>query len=499
MSLLKKLAGETAIYGMSSILGRLLNYVILTPYLTRVFDRSEYGIFSDLYAYVALLMVFYTYRMETAFFRFGNRKEDADRTFSTATTALIFSTLFFTILFFVIAQPIANALRYPEHPEYIQWFAGVLALDTLAAIPFARLRLENRPLRFAAVRVLNILSNIVFIFFFLEFCPRMIARGHEFWTMFYNPDERLGYVFLSNLLASSVTLIPLMPLYRRWRPTIDRELLQRMLRYAAPLVVAGIAGVINQLIGTPLMKYMGKGSLSENLAMVGEFNAAAKIAILMTLFTQAFNYAAEPFFFRHSSRDDSRAIYAQVAQAFTLVGSLVFIGIMLYIDIIALFIGPAFRSGIGIVPILLIAYIFLGLFYSFSVWYKLTDQTRIGGRIALIGSLLTIGLNILLIPRWGIYGPAWAALVCYAYMAIASYWIGQRHFPIPYPVFRMGLYLLGALAGFGLSRAVEPIWNGHLILSIAGNTLILLIYFAVLGWVERQHLGRLLPARWRSS
>ena len=386
MSLLKKLAGETAIYGLSSILGRLLNYVLLTPYLTRVFSTESYGIISDIYAYIALLTVIFTYRMETAFFRYASRSETKENALATATIMLLVSTLFLAgILSFFVPQ-LSALLGYEKFPEYLYIFIGVLALDTLVAIPFAQLRLQNRPWRYAGLRLMNIIVNIVFLFFFLEFCPYLIERNFVWINNIYNEDFRIGYVFLSNLIASTLTFFPFVTAYRNLRSRFDKLLAGNMIRYAAPLVISAIAGIINQFIGTPLLKYLGPGTISQNLSDVGVFNAAAKIAVLMTLFTQAFNSAAEPFFFRHSQRDDSKIIYGQVARAFTLTGSIVFLGILSFIDPISLFIGPDFRSGLHILPYLLLAYLFLGLFYSFSIWYKLEDKTYFGGNSSQISA-----------------------------------------------------------------------------------------------------------------
>lgn len=490
MSLLKKLAGETAIYGTSSILSRLLHYVILTPYFTRVFMQGEYGVVSDMYTWAALLLVLFTYRLETAFFRFGSRDEDMERSFSTASISLLASTIVLTILFIWCAQPIAGWLKYPEHPEYVVWFAFIIAFDALAAIPFARLRLENRPIRFAVIKTLNIIINIFFIFLFLEVWPWLLKNGWGIFESFYHPEQRISYVFFSNFLASGFVLLFLSPLYFRIRLRFDRELWRRMILYAAPLVIVGIAGVINQLIGIPMLKELASDDLDYNKRIMGVFSAASKLAVLMNLFTQAFNYAAEPFFFRNAGRSDKDKIYAQVGQAFALVGSVVFLGIMLYLDIVQYFIGKDFREGLGVVPLLLLSYLFLGLYYNFSIWYKLADRTMIGGYIATGGSVITIALNIWLIPSTGYYGPGWAALACYLFMAGASYWTGQRYYPINYPVRRMAVYILLAVAIYGLSEGLKEFTSSSLLLSLAVNTFLMAIYLFALYWMERQYINR---------
>jgi len=491
MTLLKKLAGETAIYGVSSILGRVLNYFILVPYLTRIFLQEEYGVVNIFYTYIALLLILFTYRMETAFFRFGSKGEDLQRSFSTASLSLLFSTGVFIALLLIFLDPIATWLKQPEHPEYVLYSLLIIALDALAAIPMARLRLENRPIRFASIRIAGILVNIAFIFFFLEICPKLVEGGHFWVNSIYSAEHRIAYIFISNVLASGAMLLLLLPFYLRIRFQFDRVLWKKMIVYAAPLIVAGIAGVINQLIGTPLLERLASPDLEYNRKLAGIYSAAAKLAVLMNLFTQAFNYAAEPFFFRHADRDDAKQVYAQVAQAFTLVGSLAFLGIMLYLDLIQYFLGKDFRSGLGVAPILLIAYLFLGLFYNFSIWYKITDRTMIGGYIATGGAVITITINLLFIPVIGYYAPAWAALACYAFMATTSYLIGRRHYPVDYPIGRMALYLLLAVATYFISLGVERWFSPGLMLTIGINTILLLSYLLVIYLVDRDRIHRL--------
>ena len=293
--MLKKLASETAIYGISSILSRLLNYVVLTPYLTNIFMTGEYGVVSDMYVYAGLLMVFFTYRMETTFFRFGNELKTRERTFSTIAWSLIFSTFVFGAILLFFSQELANFLKYPEHPDYVIWFIFIIAFDALAAIPFARLRLENRPIRFAILKTLGIIVNIFFIFFFLEACPHLIEHGFSNIAPFFDEENRITYVFLSNLLGSTAVLLFLLPEFRQLQMIFDKALWRQMMVYAMPLVLVGLAAVINQLISIPLMKSLLPYGLEKNLAQIGIYGACFKIAILMSLFTQAFNYAAEPF------------------------------------------------------------------------------------------------------------------------------------------------------------------------------------------------------------
>ncbi len=513
MSVLRKLAGETAIYGISSILSRLLNWVILTPYLTREFSaRADYGIISEMYTHTAWLLVILTFRMETTFFRFGSRKGQLDTSFSLTSLVVLSITLILGTLMLFNAKPIANFIEYPEHPEFIQWIIFIIAFDALSAIPFARLRLQSRPIRFAVLKILGIVINILFIFFFLEVCPWMIEKGWDGPAGFYNEANRVGYIFLSNLIASAVVLLFLLPMYARitfvsqqdLRPLDEasdeeeemphgsKPVLRKIIVYAFPLVIAGLAGVINQLIGIPMLRAYGDEEVEVGRAMAGVYGAVAKLAVIMNLFTQAFNYAAEPFFFRNAEEQNATQTYADVAQAFALVGSLAFLGVICYLDIIQFFLGKNYREGLEIVPILLAAYFFLGLFYNFSIWYKLEDMTRFGGYIALGGSAITIGLNFWLIPVYGIYGPAWAALACYSFMAITSYWTGRRYKPIPYPIKRIASYFFLATAGVVLSMILRPQIGDQLGLSLLLNTLIFLVVVGCFLLLERAYIKRLL-------
>jgi len=491
MSLIKKLAGETAIYGLSSILGRLLNYVIMTPLLTRIFADGEYGVVSDMYATAAILMVLFTYRMETAFFRFGKEKQELNRVFTSSSLFLAGTTLTLVLLLMIFSEPIAQALAYPGKGYYFRYFAVILGADTLSAIPFARLRLINRPLVFATIRLINILVNIFLILFFLLYCPYLERTG---WPIdwFYDGSDQIKYVFIANLAASLVMWLCLLPSYFRIRLTFDWELVQKMLRYASPLVLAGFAGVINQMVGIPFIKYLGPAD--DNMGLVGQYGAAVKIPVLMTLFTQAFNYAAEPFFFRHADRSDARHIYGQVAQAFTIVGALAFLGILLYMDVIQFLLGKDLREGLDIIPILLLAYLFLGLFYNFSIWYKLQDRTIVGGLIGLGGMVITLILNAILVPQIGIYGPAWAALACYGFMAWLTYQSGQIHYPIDYPIYKMALYIAVVLGGYLLSDSGKLLYGDYLLLVLGVNTLILALCLLGFYYIDRELFRKILLA-----
>jgi O-antigen/teichoic acid export membrane protein len=485
---LKQLAGETAIYGLSSILGRLLHFVILTPYLTRVLSPVDYGIYNELYFWTAFILVLLTFRMETTFFRFGTDQEDRPTAFNTGTLLIWGLTLIFSVWFLTQAQTIASWLKYPDHPEFILWIGLIIALDALAAMPFARLRLESRPIRFAVIRLAGISFNILCIFFFLEIRPPYVG-------MDLTGKEQLSFLFLSNVLASSLVLLLLVPAYLRIRPRMESAWLKKMVNYAFPLVLAALAGITNQLVGTPMLKGFASPDLDYNLEQAGLYGAAAKLAVFMNLFTQAFNYAAEPFFFRQSVDKGAPKLYARVAQAFALFGSFAFLGILLYLDVIQYFLGSEFREALGILPLLLMANLFLGLYYNFSVWFKLKDKTRYGGYIALGGTIIVLSLNFILIPRIGYWGPAWATLACYGFMALAGYWTGRREYPIPYPMWRIIFYLGLSVGIFFLSIWMDGFLPENLWVRLGLHTFWFLFFAALILGLERKTLRKWLPAR----
>ena len=475
MSVLKKLAGETVIYGLSSIVGRVLNY-LLTPIYTAVFIAAEYGVVSHLYAWAGFLMILFVYRMETAFFRFGSKKEERGTAYSTAfwsvaTTAVIFSA---SIVFF--SGGLAELLGYPPGQSiYITIFGLVLAFDTLSEIPLARLRLEGRPKRFAFVRLANIGLNIFFNLFFLLFCPWAMEQGpgfflHGFIEKTYSPGFGVGYIFLSNLIASGAMFILLLPEIRKVGRRFDRGLWRRMFTYSAPLVLAGMAGIVNEVADRQLLLGLLPGSMEDRLGEVGIYSACYKLAILMAMFTQAFRYAAEPFFFANADKKDAKKTYADVAKYFAIAGAFVFLTVTFYLDVFKHFLSSKeYWAGLGAVPILLLANLFLGLYYNVAIWYKLTDKTHYGAGI-------TIGLNMWLIPHIGFMGSAWATLACYASMTFAAWWYGQKHFPVEYDIKKISIYIGLALSLYLLSTVVLSKLNINPQTMLFANTILLFIY-----------------------
>ncbi len=456
MSLLKKLAGETAIYGLSSIVGRVLNY-FLVPLYTSLFVKEEYGIVTQLYATVAFLMVIFIYRMDTAFFRFGTEKEGREKVYSTTFWSVAFSAILFSSLILLFAEPIADWYALPvEGTSYIRIFGLVLAYDTLSEIPLAKLRLESRPLRFATIRLVGIGLNMALNLFFLLGCPWLMENGYggDFLRSIYNPFWGIKYIFISNLIASLAVLLLLLPEIRQVNWQFSIEQWKTMAIYAAPLVLASLAGIVNEMIDRELLVRYLPYDIETNRGEQGVYSACYKLAMMMSLFTQAFRYAAEPFFFANAKNKDARQLYADVTKYFTIAGAIAFLSITFYIDILKKYflLNEQYWAGLGIVPILLMANLFLGLYYNVSIWYKLTDQTSKGGWIALGGAVITIVLNLWWIPTIGYFGSAWATLVCYFSMTLACWLWGKKYYPIPYDLPRIGFYILFPLLLFAISQ-----------------------------------------------
>jgi O-antigen/teichoic acid export membrane protein len=462
MGILKKLASQTAVYGLSSIFGRFLNY-LLVPLYTYYFSAAEYGVVSEFYAYAGFFSVVLLFGFETGYFRF--RDKDHPLRDVTYSTALVFVLLLNAAFFASISyfnQPLSAALNYPHHPEYLLWFSGILTLDAIAAIPFARLRAENKAFRFAAIKIIEILMTVFLSLFFIVYCPKLYQQNPQSWiATLYQPSIGVGYIFIANLIASSIKFLMLLPQLRGLAWGFDVTLLRRMLAYCAPMVVIGFAGIINEMLDRALLKHLLPYDSQTNMQQLGIYSACYKLSILMSLFIQAFRFAAEPFFFAYADKQDARPVYAKVLKFFVIFCVGIFLLVTLYLDFFQYFLGREFRVGLQVVPILLLANLCLGMYVNLSIWYKLTDRTLLGAAVSLFGALLTIALNIWWIPLFGYLGSAWATLACYATMVILSYVLGQIYYPVNYDIkgiiahISVGLGLYG-LYGFAETSGWQP-------------------------------------------
>jgi O-antigen/teichoic acid export membrane protein len=475
---LNQLAGQTVIYGLSSIVARLLNYMLF-PLYTYLFKPGLYGISTEFYAYVSFLIIVMTYGMETGFFRFYESEKGNPKVYSTTLISLITSSFLFSLLIYLFAPSIASILHYENHPEYIIWFGIIIGVDAIASIPFALLRQQNKALKFASIKVFNILVFIILNLFFLLFCPYLLKIGIKLPTWLFNPEIGIGYIFISNLAASVLTLIALFPSMKiEWK--FDIALWKKIILYSLPLLVAGLAGMVNETFDRAMLKRLLTDT-STAMEQLGIYGANYKVAVLMTLFIQTFRYAAEPFFFNQAKEKNAKELYAEVMKFFIIFGLLIFLGVMLYIDVVKFLISKEYWSGLTVVPILLAANLFLGIFYNLSIWFKLTNKTRFGAYLAVFGAIITIVLNFWLIPIMGYMGSAWATLICYLAMMIASYFLGNVYYKVKYDLVRIGIYF--ALAGIiYLVSIYLPI--SQLILSLTIKTILLLLFVCIILYLE---------------
>ena len=432
MSNIKQLAGQTAVYGLSNIVARFLNY-LLVPIYTRVLLTGEYGTVSEFYGYASFLSVIFTYGMETAFFRYAQHSEEKEKVFSTAWWSLIISSLSLALLLMLFTYPLAAVTKNQQHPEYIVYFLFIIAADAITTIPFAWLRLQNKAVRFATLKSVGIGINILLNIFFLNGLPWLDKMGVGWAVSLHGAASGVTYIFLANI-ASSVLLLPFFIREITFlKEGFDKKLWMQMLRYGWPLLVLGLAGMVNETLDRVIMKYIIKDPVYA-MQQTGIYGANYKLSMLMTLFIQAFRFAAEPFFFSRAKEENAPKIYAKVMQYFIMICCVIFLLVTLYIDVFKIFIGSAFHEGLKVVPVLLLANLFLGVYYNLSVWYKLTDKTSYGASITIAGAVITIVMNLLLIPSLSYMGSAWATLACYFSITVMSYVLGQKYYPIPYEV-----------------------------------------------------------------
>lgn len=478
MSGIRKLAGQTAIYGLSSIVGRMLNY-LLVPIYTRIFSPVDYGIVSELYAYSAFLLILFTYGMETAFFNFMQKEKENKKVYSTSLSAVVVTSTLLSLMMILFSSHLAKLIEYPGKGEYITWLALIIAFDAVTSIPFARLRQQNKAVKFALIKIINILLNIGFNLFFLFGCPLWLKEDHGILSRLavslYSPSIGVGYVFISNVLASGFTVLMLYRQFRFFTFHIDKALLRNMVTYALPLMIAGFAGMINETLDRAIYKFLAPNPATA-LRELGIYSACYKLSIIMTLFIQTFRYAAEPFFFAQHKQDNKRRVYALVMTYFVITCSVIFLAVMLYLDIIQLFIGEKFRSGMGVVPILLMANMCLGIFYNLSMWYKLTEQTHYGAYFSIFGGVLTVILLFILIPLFGYMGAAWATFITYFAMMLLSYFTGQKYYPIPYKVKDDFITVALALLFYGGAFYLQSLFHYKDIMLLVVNTIILILY-----------------------
>ncbi len=472
MADMKNLAKDTAIYGVSSILGKFLNWCLLPFYSYVLPSTGDYGMVTDLYNWTAVMYILLTYGMETGFFRFVNKsEEDAHKVYSTTLTSVAATSIFFIVACLLFNSPISIAMGYGAHPEFIWMMCVIVAIDAFSAIPFAFLRYKKRPIAFASLKMVMIFANILLNVFFLWVCPKLYNWQPALVDWFFVPNYGVGYVFVANFLSSIIGLLVLLPyMWVKW--IFNRVLWMRMLKYSLPLLILGLAGIMNQSFDKIVFKYLFDDQ-QEALKQLGIYGACFRIGVVMMMFTQAFRYAYEPFVFAKQKNEDNRKAYSDAMKYFIIFSVFIFLGVMFYLDLLKYLIRSDYRVGLVVVPIVLVCYIFQGIYFNLSFWYKLSDKTNWGAVIALIGCVFTIAGNVIFVPTFGYVGSAWVAFVCFFLMMVISWILGQKYYPISYDLKSAGKYtLLGIL--FYLAGMYLPF--DSMVLRLSYRTILLLLF-----------------------
>lgn len=471
----KKLLGQTAIYGLSSIVGRFLNYLLVPLYTYKIAAESGgYGIVTNIYAYTALLLVILTFGMETTFFRFANKKNaNPQRVFSTSLYAVGGVSLIFVLLCNIFIHPISNLLGYNNHPEFITMMAMVVALDAFQAILFAYLRFANRPIKFATLKLAFICANIAMNLFIFLAAPQLFTLYPDLMS-WYDPTYQVGYIFAINLISTSVITLGFIPELKMLRFGFDRTLIKEMLKYSWPLLLLGIAGVLNQVADKICFRYLVPGLEGE--VQLGIYGACVKIAMLLAMLTQAFRYAYEPLIFGIRKKEQNHEMQAKTMKYFVYFSMFAFLCVALYLDIFKYIINRKYWEGLVTVPIVMMAEIFMGIYFNLSFWYKQSDKTWWGAIFSAIGCIVVITINILFVPKFGYMACAWGGFAGYGTCMLLSYFIGQKHEPIPYPLKPILGYSALAISIFFISKLLH---NSNLIITLSLNTILIAIYITI--------------------
>ena len=476
MANMKSLAKDTAIYGLSSIVGRFLNYLLVPLYTTQLSAASGgYGVITNMYAYTALILVLLTFGMETTFFRFANKEgEDPQKVYSTILTAVGFTSLVFIALIFTFITPLSDVMGYAEHPSYIWVMAITVAIDAFQCIPFAYLRYKKRPVKFAVLKMLFIVINILLNLVFFLVLPKLYADYPDVIGNIYDPSVGVGYAFYINLACTGMITFCFYKELTGFKYAFDAALMKRMLQYSWPILVLGIAGILNQTADKILFPYIYKaGNAHEQL---GIYSAASKIAMIMAMITQAFRYAYEPFVFGKAKDKDNRDTYAKAMKFFIIFTLLAFLVVMGYIDILKFLIGKDYWNGIGVIPIVMAAEIMMGIYFNLSFWYKLIDKTIWGAWFSGIGCAVLIAINVIFVPQYGYVACAWAGFAGYGTAMTLSYFVGQKYYPIKYDLSGIGKYVALALICFVIMKLCRDYIGGLWL--ILPNTLLILLFLA---------------------
>lgn len=473
---IKKLAKETALYSISSIAGKFMNWMMVPLYTYVLADSADYGIVTNLYSWTAVLLVILTYGMETGFLRFVNSHENEnDTVYSTTLISLGISSITFAILIFILKQPVANMLGYATHAEFIALLGCVVAMDAFCSIPLVYLRYKGRSIRFVVVNMLGILIKIVLNLFFLVVCPWLQKSAPELISWFYKPDYGVGYVFIANFISTALICLILFQDIFVVAFRFNATLLKQMLKYSLPLILLGIAGIMNQTFDKILFPFLIPGEAGR--AELGIYGATSKVAMVIMMFSQAFFYAYEPYIFAKKRDKSSMEAYADSMKFYIIVALMVFLGMVLYMDILKYIIREDYWDGLNVVPIVMISYLFQGIYFNLSIWYKLTDKTYYGAWFSILGAIIIVFGNVVLVPLYSYHGAAWAAVLCYLCIMLLSYFSGQKMMPVNYDLKSIGFYSLLTIILFGVSLFIKTPW---FIVNILLKTALMAVFLVLL-------------------
>lgn len=499
MSVLKKFLGQTAVYGISTVFSRLFNF-ILTPLFTRAYPSATYGIFTKMYAYASMINAILAFGMESTYFRYLNKHEDRKQeVYNNSFLCIAFISLLFLVTGFVFVKPIAGYLsadpkQLPDYIKYVQYFIGILFVDAICVIPFARLRAENKAFKYSVVKFLNIGSFVGFNLFFIFIVPTIIKYQWPMadWLTSWYREKWVGYVFISNLIASLVTLLLLVPEFLKLQLRFDKALFAKMFSYSWPILVANLSFIVNENLDKIVLSELLPKEMADH--EVGIYGAVCKIAVFMSIFITAFRLGAEPFFFSFAKNANAKKTYALILHYFVIALALLFVALIANIELLKHFISrdkthvAEYWVGLPAVPYLLFGYVCLGIYMNLSIWYRLSDQTRFGLYISIVGAVITIVMNFVLIPKYSYMGSAWVSMLAYFVMMVISYVLGQKHYPIPYDLKRIVLYLLVSTL-----LVVLSFWVFDRNIYI-GNAM-LLVFFAGVVYFEKDQLKLILKKR----
>ncbi len=480
-------------YGVSSIAARFIGY-LLAPLLTYSghVKMADFGRQSILYSAIPVLMVLFTYGFETAYFRFSGKEENKQSIYSTAFLSLLVSTILLSGLLWYCQTALGRLTDFTETPQIIQLAIFIIAIDAICAIPFARLRQEEKPVKYAFVRVTGIFVNLIIVWFFVNYCPAQVERDPNSWVgLLYDAGKNpIVYVVLANLIQNIITLLLLSKEILQVRSTFNVKLWREMMIYALPLVIVGLGGIINETFDRIMLKAWLPGTDTYRNEQVGIYNACYKLSLLITLFVQAFKMGAEPFFFKQAEGQESQKVYARVMKFFVIILAVMFLVVSLFLPVWARLIGPPYRAGLAIVPILLLANIFLGIYYNLTIWFKLSNRTIVGTYITLTGTGITLGINYFLIPYFGYMASAWATFFCYGSMMVMCYIWGQKNYPIPYATKKLVAYIVIVVIIFFIHKGAIYLYTARwFTLTLATLLLAVFAWFILL--VEKKELQKL--------